>query len=79
MLVIKYLCKGLNVIGACVVGYALIDTAYKIGYERGKEENETSDKNVEKRTLSAFINNIHTGETHTFFKKDGSVLKIKVL
>ena len=79
---LKYLVKGLNIIGAAITGYVLIDTAYKLGFERGKEEataNSELEHSTNSKTLNDFITNLKSGETHKFVNKNGAELKIKVL
>lgn len=70
---LKYLVKGLNIIGAAITGYVLIDVAYNLGFERGKEEaisNSELDHSKNKKTMD-FINDLKSGGTNE--------LKIKVL
>ena len=34
---LKYICKGLNIIGACITGYVVLRIVYDIGVENGKQ------------------------------------------
>lgn len=79
---LKYLVKGLDVIGAAIIGFALIDSAYRTGYERGKEEAKAAselDCSTNGKTLNNFIANLNSGETHHLVNKTGKEVTIQVL